>query len=140
MRQTNPQSYYLQTAVETATPTRRVVMLFDGAIRFLSQSIPVMHAKNYEEQSRLIGCAQNIILHLRMSFDREADPRLALNLDMVYSPLLDMLTDANIFDKIDRVDHVIEILRELREAWSEVDRQCQVSKAAMRELRTLVAA
>ena len=36
----NPYNQYQRTAVETATPTRLVVMLYDGAIRFLNQAIP----------------------------------------------------------------------------------------------------
>lgn len=134
MRQISPHSRYLQTAVETATPTRLVVMLFDGAIRYLSQAVPAMHAKNYESQSHFIGRAQEIIAYLRGSFDRGVSPELADDLSAVYTPLFDMLTDANIFDKIDRVEYVIEVLRELREAWVEVDRKAQAGKAAAREL------
>ena len=55
MAQLNPHAQYLKTAVETATSTRLVVMLYDGAIRFLSQALPAMRACDYETQTRLSG-------------------------------------------------------------------------------------
>ena len=46
--QFNPHAQYLKTAVETASPTRLVVMLYDGAIRtYSSQAMTAMQARNY---------------------------------------------------------------------------------------------
>ena len=140
MKQANPQVHYLRMAVETASPARRVVMLHDGAIRFLSQATLAMQEKDYETQTRLIGFAQDIIAYLMSSFDRTVAASLGLAIDAVYAPLFDMLTDANVYDKPARVERVIEILRDMRETWVEVDQQCQADHAARYEARDLVAA
>jgi flagellar protein FliS len=140
MRQNNPHSYYLRNAVETATPARRVVMLHDGAIRFLGQAITAMRERNFEAQARLIGFAQDIIAYLKSSIDRTVASDLAATLDTVYVPLFDMLTDAVVFDRPDRVERVIEVLRELRESWVEVDQRCQAGKGTGREAREMLAA
>jgi flagellar protein FliS len=124
----NPYSQYQQTTVETATPTRLVVMLYDGAIRFLCQALPAMQARQLDQQSHLIGKAQAIIMHLRATLDMEAGGKVAGTLETFYVITYDALTDANIYDKPERVKEVIHALRELREAWIEVDRQCQVTK------------
>ncbi|MBV9851008.1 MAG: flagellar export chaperone FliS [Armatimonadetes bacterium] len=128
-----PNAQYLKTAVETATPTRRLLMLYDGAIRFLGQALPAMRARDYEAQSRFIGKAQDIIVYLRATLDFEAGGAVARQLEAVYTPMYDMLTDANIHDRPEKIEKVIEFLRELREAWVEVDRQCQMGKSAGRD-------
>lgn len=125
----NPYAQYRQNNVETATPTRMVVMLYDGAIRFLSQSLPAMRIKKYDQQSENIGKAQAIISHLRSTLDFDAGGPVAKHLDSLYVGLFDTLTEANIHDKPELIEQAIEALRELREAWAEVDRQCQILKA-----------
>lgn len=126
----NPYAQYRQTSIETATPTRLVVMLYDGALRFLNQAQPAMRAKNYEAQSRFINKAQAIIAHLRATLDLNAGGEVAETLSAFYVYAFDTLTLANIHDDLDRLANVIQGLREMRDAWIEVDRQCQVHKAA----------
>ncbi len=138
MSLSNPYAQYRQNSVETATPTRMVVMLYDGAIRFLSQALPAMRVRKYDQQSLYIGKAQDIIAHLRDTLDFEAGGVVAQHLNSLYIGLLDALTDANIHDKPERVEEIITALRELRESWVEVDRQCQAGKAA--GARELIAA
>ena len=133
MSQLYPHNQYLKTAVETATPIRLIVMLYDGAIRFLSQALPAMQAHDYEAQTRLIGRAQDIIAHLNAHLDHQAGGTLAGDLAKVYGPMYDMLSYANIEDAPDRVEKVLWVLRELREAWIEGERQCQAGKAAARQ-------
>ncbi len=127
----NPYAQYRQNSVETATPTRMIVMLYDGAIRFLSQSLPAMREKKYDRQSEYIGKAQAIISYLRDTLDFGAGGAVAKHLNDLYLRLLDTLTDANIHDKPELVEKTIEALRELRDAWAEVDRQCQTRKGAV---------
>ena len=130
MSLSNPYAQYRQNSVETATPTRMVVMLYDGAIRFLCQALPAMRAHQYDQQSLQIGKAQAIIAHLRDTLDFQQGGAVAVHLSRLYVGLFDALTDANIHDRPERVERAIEALRELRVAWAEVDRQCQAGKAA----------
>ena len=130
MSQPSPHAHYLRTAVETASPLRQVVMLYDGAIRFLSQAIPEMRAHNYEAQGRLIVKAQAIIAHLKATLDLGAGGAVAQQVDKMYVILYDTLTDANIHDRPERVEQVIEALRELRGAWIEVERQCRTGQTS----------
>ena len=138
MSLSNPYTQYRQNSVETATPTRMVVMLYDGAIRFLCHALPAMRARQYDQQSLQIGKAQAIIAHLRDTLDFEKGGAVAVHLSGLYVGLFDALTAANIHDRPEQVERAIEALRELREAWVEVDRQCRAGKAA--DMRERVAA
>ncbi len=128
MNAPNPYSQYRQTSAETATPLRLVVMLYDGAIRFLSQAVPAMHARQYEAQTRNIGKAQDILAHLRATLNYDAGS-VARTLDTFYITAYDALTDANVHDRVDKTERVIEGLREMRDAWVEVERRCQAGKS-----------
>ena len=130
----NPYAQYRQTSAETATPTRLVVMLYDGALRFLNQATPAIQTRNYEAQSLYIGKAQAIIAHLRATLDFEAGGEVAHTLQNFYVAAYDGLTQANIHDDLPKLQGVINGLRELREAWIEVDRQCQARKSVVPEL------
>lgn len=125
----NPYAQYRQMSAETATPTRLVVMLYDGALRFLNQAEPAMRSRNYEAQSLYINKAQAIIAHLRATLNFAQGGEVANTLNSFYVLAFDTLTQANIHDDISKVETVIHGLRELREAWIEVDRQCQARKS-----------
>jgi flagellar protein FliS len=129
MNRSNPYALYRQTSIETATGTRLVIMLYDGAIRFLTCALPEMRARHYEAQNRYIGRAQAIIAHLRGTLDFQRGGAIADLLSDYYVILYDALTDANIYDKIAKVELVIHGLREVREAWMEVDKRAQAQKA-----------
>lgn len=130
MSLSQPYARYQQTSVETASPTRLIVMLYDGAIRFLSRALPEMAARNFEAQSRLIGSAQAILAHLRATLNFEAGP-VAHTLDASYACAYESLTEANLSDRPELVETVLCALREWREAWVEVDRQCQSRRAEL---------
>lgn len=119
---------YQQTSVETASPTRRVVMLYDGAIRFLNLALPAMASKDLVLQSKMISNAQAIIHHLQSTLNFDIAPALCADLSKMYVILYSTLTDANINDSAIKVNEVIASLRELREAWIEVDKRTQASK------------
>lgn len=130
----NPYAQYRQNSVETASPTRLIVMLYDGAVRFLSQGLAAMQVGQHVQQSILIGKAQAIIAHLHDTLDTEIGSAFAQSLAKIYTALLATLTQANIEDSPKPVENAIEILRELRETWAEVDRQCHNKQTRSREL------
>lgn len=130
----NPYAQYRQNSIETASSTRIVVMLYDGAIRFLTQALAAMQAKRYDLQSRYISNAQSIIAHLHDTLDTEVGRAFAESLNGIYTGLLRSLTLANVQNQPEPVEEALQILRELRETWAEVDRQCQAGRTRDREL------
>ena len=123
MSSPNPYAQYRQNSIETASSTRIIVMLYDGAIRFLTQALAAMEAKRYDLQSRKISSAQSIIAHLHDTLDTEIGSAFAESLNGIYTSLLRSLTMANVQNQPGPVEEAVQILRELRETWAEVDRQ-----------------
>ena len=125
----NPYTQYRQMSAETATKTRLVVMLYDGAIRFLNQAATALRVHDLAGQARSISKAQAIIAHLRATLDFQAGGEVALALQRFYVISYDSLSQVNIDDDGQKLQTVIDGLRGLREAWVEVDRQCQTHKS-----------
>ncbi|MEN3000786.1 MAG: flagellar export chaperone FliS [Armatimonadota bacterium] len=121
----NGHQRYLQTAIETAHPARLVVMLYDGAIRFLHQAQEAMTQRNYEQQNLYLQKTQRILAELISSLDFTKGGEVAENLFRIYTYLYNQLVQANLEDDSTKVQHAITLLSELREAWDAVAAQVE---------------
>ncbi|MCW5933023.1 MAG: flagellar export chaperone FliS [Fimbriimonadia bacterium] len=120
------QLLYLETAVETAHPTRLIVMLYDGAIRFLCQAEEAMLIPDYEKQNHFIVKAQRIVAELMSSLNLQEGGEVAENLLQIYAYLYNQLVEANLNDQRETLEHVRHLLSELREAWDTIASQEEV--------------
>ncbi len=122
----NGTNRYLETAVETASPVRLVVMLYDGAIRFLHEALHAIQNRDYETKNLKYQRAQKILAELISSLDFEKGGEIAENLFRLYTYMYNQLVEANIQDSVERTEHVIHLLSELREAWDTIANQSEV--------------
>lgn len=116
----NGHERYLETAVETASPVRLIVMLYDGAIRFINEAIYAMRQRDYETQNNRLQRAQKILAELISSLDFEKGGEIAENLFRLYTYMYNQLVEANLQDSPERLEHVIGLLADLREAWDAI--------------------
>ena len=116
----NGHERYLETAVETASPARLIVMLYDGAIRFINEAVEAMRRRDYETQNARLQRAQKILAELISSLDFDKGGEIAENLFRLYTYMYNQLVEANIQDSIERLEHVIDLLTDLREAWDTI--------------------
>ncbi|MFN4033739.1 MAG: flagellar export chaperone FliS [Fimbriimonadales bacterium] len=111
---------YLETAVETASPARLIVMLYDGAIRFVNEAAYAMRQRDYETQNTKLLRAQKILAELISSLDFDKGGEIAENLFRLYTYMYNRLVEANINDSVETLEHVTRLLSELREAWDTI--------------------
>lgn len=121
MSMNNPYSRYLENQIMTASPGKRLVMTYDGAIRFARTAQECMKKGDLFEQGNNIRKVQNILLELMASLNPKVDEQLAANLDALYTYMFDRLTHANIRDDEKALEEVLGLLTELRAAWAEAD-------------------
>jgi flagellar secretion chaperone FliS len=114
---------YVRSQVETASQTQLVLMLYDGGIRFLSVGKERMLAGNLEEKNRFLVKGQRIIAELLSALDLEKGGEVAANLHRLYAYMLQQVVEANLYERPEQVSEVIDLLRELRSSWEEIDRQ-----------------
>ncbi len=111
---------YLQTQVGTTGRGEIVVMLFDGALRFLAQARDKMLAKDYAGKGVLISRALDIVNELDSSLNMELGGELAKNLHQLYFLCTTRLLQANLKLDMEKLNSVVEILTGLRGAYAQV--------------------
>jgi flagellar protein FliS len=125
----NGHDRYLETAVETASPARLIVMLYDGAIRFINEAAYAMQRRDYETQNAKLQRAQKILAELISSLDFDKGGEIAENLFRLYTYMYNQLVEANINDDRNRLEHVVHLLSELREAWDTIATESEAQVA-----------
>jgi flagellar protein FliS len=125
----NGHDRYLETAVETASPARLIVMLYDGAIRFINEAAYAMQRRDYETQNAKLQRAQKILAELISSLDFDKGGEIAENLFRLYTYMYNQLVEANINDNRNRLEHVVHLLSELREAWDTIATESEAQVA-----------
>jgi flagellar protein FliS len=104
----------------TQTPGRVVVMLYEGAVKFLKQAIREMEAGKYLEKGKSINRAVDIIQELNVTLNMEAGGEIAKNLRQLYAFMLDRLFQANIRKDAGMIRETIKVLEGLNESWKAV--------------------
>jgi len=113
-------SQYQEMQVQT-TPGKLVVMLYDGALRFLHLGIEGLRQRDLEAQSLNLGKAQKILCELQGTLDLNAG-RIAYDLYAIYDYCLRRLLTANAEDREEYIQEVIQLLTVLRDAWDQAER------------------
>jgi flagellar protein FliS len=113
------QQAYRDSAVLTATPEQLVVMLYDGARRFLTQAAFAMRQGDLATANERLRRAEAIIAELRSTLDMSAG-EIAERLSAIYAFCQRHLMEARFKRDADHIDQVAKLLSELREAWGQV--------------------
>ena len=114
------QAYFI-SQIESASPVQRVILLYDGAIRFLETAAEQMGRREFESSTLANIRAQNILVELRTALDFKAGGDVAPTLHRYYGRHLRSLAEANLRRDPAVLAEVAASLREMREAWSTVE-------------------
>jgi len=116
----NRTGVYQETAVGTQSKGRLIVILYDGAIKFLKLSIQELQAENYAAKGRYINRAQDIINELNAVLDTEAGGEISENLRKLYNFMGRHLSQANAKRDPQMIQEVINLLEELNQSWKAI--------------------
>ncbi len=114
---------YNQVQIKTANKGKLIVMLYQGAIRFMKRALILLEKKDMEGKGNALIRAQDIVLELLYSLDQELldqGDELALNLQRLYLYSYRRLVHANVHLDTDAVDEVIKLMENLLQAWEQV--------------------
>lgn len=112
---------YLQTQVTTTKPGDVIVLLYEGAIKFLSQAKVKMAERDVEAKGLLISRALDIISELDASLNTQKGGDLGENLHKLYFYCNTRLLQANLKLDPKLIDEVITILSGLKSAFEEIN-------------------
>ena len=111
---------YQNNAVMTQSRGQIVVMLYDGAIKFLRCMNQEMQRGNHEEKARYMAKALDIIEELNCSLDMAVGGEIAQNLRRLYLFMAKEVCTANVRKDSSKIEHVIRLLTELNQGWKAI--------------------
>ena len=120
----NPWLSYRQVATKTATPGQLVLMLFDGALRFLDKALVGFDLDDPLDSNLAINNnilkAQEILRELNMSLNMEKGGEFATTMRRLYNYYDLQLSQSNLQKDPAGVELVIRLLSVIRGAWAEM--------------------
>ena len=110
---------YQRNEVETASPEKILILLYDGAIQFLNKAKIAMQNNNVPEiDNNIIGC-EEIIEEFINTVDEEKGGDFAIRIKALYQYFYNTLVMANIKKDESKIDEVLKHLIELRATWKQ---------------------
>ena len=117
MSYANAAQAYRRTQAEAGTPLELVVMLYDGALRFLAQAQDAMAQRDIKARHIALDKTLAIIGHLQSTLDTERGGALAEELDRLYAYMLSRLLEGAAHSDPKALAEVTRLLANLRDAW-----------------------
>ncbi len=114
----NPYNKYIKqyqaSNVNTATPEKLMIMMFDGALQFLQKAKVAIAEGNLKERSQNIDGARKIIRELMRTIDLENGNDVSKQLFKLYNKMAMNLIKANVQRNAALIDTVIEDVSNIR--------------------------
>lgn len=108
---------YQKNHVETATPEKILILLYDAAIQYLNKAKIALSEGSVEQiHNNIVGC-ENIILEFMGTLNMKEGGSLSKNLYHLYEYLYNTLVSANLNKDGKKIDEVLKHLKGLRETW-----------------------
>lgn len=116
----NELAAYKDNAISTQSKGRLVVLLYEGAIKFLKLAIRELEAGDFEAKGNYINRARDIINELNAVLDMEAGGEIAANLRKLYVFMNNRLSDANTKRDPGMIREVMNLMEQLMQSWQAI--------------------
>ena len=121
----NGSSVYKETSVNTDSGPKLVVMLYEGAIRFLKQAEDDIRKKDFGKKSQSIDRAVAIIQHLQGTLDMDKGGKISFDLDRLYTYINSRIIEGSTKLNSKALEEAIQLLTTLLSGWEEIARKEQ---------------
>ena len=111
---------YRQVETESRSPLELVVMLYDGALRFLGEAAEAAERKDIRARSHAVSRTLAIVAELQSTLDLEKGGAIADQLDDLYTYITSRLLDVAIKNDVTAIEETRKLLAPVRDAWSQI--------------------
>ena len=108
---------YKTQSVQSASPEKILLMLYEGAIRFMKQAVISIEKKDIAGRGVNIGRAFDIVNELNNTLNHEVGGEISKNLEQLYMFVTDQLTKANATGDRRPLEDGIKVLETLYSGW-----------------------
>lgn len=116
----NAHNVYQTVQVTTTDRGRLLLMMYDGAIKFLKQAKSGLEENDIVRFCKFLAKGQAIVAELMNTLDFERGGKIAKDLDRLYDFMLFYLTEANLHRDVRRIEKVIGLLDTIYQAYKEI--------------------
>ena len=116
----------VQHEVEQASPVKLTLLLYDKEVFLLRQALVRLKEGEVAKKGEAILKATEILSELKAILNLEEGGEIAIQLDNLYTFMVQQLTAANLGNQPEPITGVLKIVEELREGWRELE---QMEKA-----------
>ena len=116
----NAAQMYQANSVNTASPAKLTLMLYEGAIKFCNIAKEAMDEGDIEKTNINIQKAEKIIVELRVTLDMKYP--VAKEFDVVYDYIYRRLVEANMQKDQEILEEALKHIKTMRDTWKEVMR------------------
>jgi len=109
---------YKKASIESASKEKILLMLYEGAIRFIKQAKEAIDTKDVASRGENIVKAYDIVMELASSLDHNVGGAMTANLEQLYIYVMEELTRANITGQAKHLDNALKILNILYDGWT----------------------
>lgn len=120
----NAAKLYKTNSINSASPAKLTLMLYDGAIKFCNIAAESIDENNIEKAHENIMKTENIIMELRATLDKKY--KVADEFDKVYDYIYRRLVEANMKKDKEVLLEALKHIKTMRETWVEVMRRNNV--------------
>ena len=110
---------YMANTVNSASPEQLMLMLYDGAVRFISLGIQAIENGLIDKRAYYINKTSAIVSEFAATLDHSQDAKLAEDLDALYGYMLNRLMEANLKNDAAPLLEVKQLLSDLRATWAQ---------------------
>ena len=116
-------SSYRNTQVQSRTPLELVVMLYDGALKFMGTAREAIERRDIPARREALSRTLAIISELQSTLNLAEGGQVAIELDRLYSYSNARLLDAAMKNEVAAVDDVKRVFEILRDGWNTIATQ-----------------
>lgn len=124
-----PYDIYRKTNVMTASRETILLMMYEGAIRFLRQGITALETGNLAEMSKGVSRTQEIIGELRSTLNFEVGGDIAKSLEQLYVFITQKLIQGSLEKSIAPLNEALGVLENLHTTWDQAIQQLKKERA-----------
>lgn len=110
-------SDYKSMQVLSSKPEKLILLLYDGAIKFIRKGQQSLENEQLEEAHNNLIRAQNILVELMGSLNFDKGGEIASNLFRIYEFMHYTLVQANVKKEPEPLGRICEQLKHLRDSW-----------------------
>jgi len=120
---------YQEHALDSASAVDLVVALYDGIIRFLYAASAAVARGDEGARRNSVKRALDIIIHLQARLRMDVGGRPAQVLSEFYASIFAQILQASQSASVQKFEHAINCVRNVRDAWRQVARDPEVNPA-----------